>query len=145
MIHRTFRGCSTRYAGNFIPITISTGFPFASVTSSIRHATVLRMISRGGYHLKGSDTTSTSCPSSINARLRFATCNSAPPETNGTCDVQIRMFIFVGWLEWSIANRNNGRARFQAIAVIIPILRLCNPGYAEAENLEYFTIRADRI
>src|SRR6266576_1075131 len=118
-----------------MPITISTGLPFASVTSSIRHANVLRMISRGGYHLKGSATTSTSCPASINARLRLATCSSAPPETKGTCDVQIRMFIENG-LERSIANRNNGRSRFQAIAVIMDIFRLRDPDDAEAENLE---------
>src|SRR6266550_6265503 len=124
---------------------MSTCFPFASVTSSIRQARVLRMISRGGYHLKGSETMSTSCPASINARLRFATCSSAPPETNGTCVVQIRMFIFVGWPEWSIANRNNRRTRFQTIAVIIAILRLCDPGDAEAQDLEHFTIRADRV
>src|SRR5882724_9179747 len=48
-------------------------------------------------------------------------------------------------LRRSIANCNYRRSRFQAIAVIITILRLCDSGDAEAENLEYFTIRADRV
>src|SRR5712692_9095748 len=58
VIGMTFLWCSTRYAGNLIPITRSTGVPLGSLKSSSRQANALRMISEGGYHLKGSATTS---------------------------------------------------------------------------------------
>ena len=36
-----------------MPITRSTGFPLASLRSSRRQASALRIISAGGYHLNG--------------------------------------------------------------------------------------------
>src|SRR5207244_5219442 len=82
---------------------------------------------------------------SISARLRFATCSSAPPETNGTCDVQLNMFILIVNRDVSVTNRDDRRARFQAIAVIIEILRLFHSGDAKAVYLQYFTIFPYRI
>ena len=78
-----------------MPTTRSTGLPFASVTSSSRHARAPRMISAGGYHLNGTATTSALYPAATSAPLNPSTCDSAPPVVNGTCVVQIRMLRIV--------------------------------------------------
>src|SRR6266478_1724923 len=95
MIHSTFLSCATRYEGNFIPITRSIGLPFASLRSIRRQANAPRIISAGGYHLKGRAIMSAVYPATISARLSPSTCASAPPEVKGTCVVQIRMLRII--------------------------------------------------
>src|SRR5437588_9936857 len=74
-------------------MTRSTRCPLAAERSSMRHAIALRMISVGGYHLKGSATISARWPASISASRKPSTCDSAPPRVKGTCVVQMRIFM----------------------------------------------------
>src|SRR5437762_7270370 len=73
----------------------STGTPEASVTSSSRQASMLSRIFFGGYHLKGMATISASCPCERKACCKPSARPSAPPRTNGTWVVAIRILIRV--------------------------------------------------
>ena len=70
-----------------------TGELSRSVRSTSRQRNAWSSTRVPGYHLKGTVTSSASCPRSRNAATRSSAISSAPPRTNGTCGAQTATLI----------------------------------------------------